>query len=122
MAAHHRQRIAAHCLAASWQRLLAQRPGLQPRGGGPELVVDWLEAAAPAARAEAALLLRRLSAGPWWMEPQQPSQRHVLTLQRDGVWMLFLRPQPVWHVWRIERPQRAAADLARRLAAMSSHR
>ena len=121
MSPNHRQRIAGHCTAASWQRLRLQRPGLIASASGPETVVDWLESAAPPAHADAATLLRSLSAGPWWMEPQQPSQRHVLTLHCGGVWMLFLRPFPTWHVLRIERPQRAAAALARCLAAMSPH-
>lgn|SRR5690606_24409649 len=114
-----RQRIARHCVAASWQRLRLQRPGLIPGAGGPELVVDWLSAAEPRAHADAATLLRSLCAGPWWMATQQPAHPHVLTLYRDGAWMLFLRPVPTWHVQRIERPQRTAAALARRIAAMT---
>ena len=118
MSPNHRQRIAGHSTAASWRRLRSRRPAQTGGAGAPETVVDWLESAAPPAHADAATLLRSLSAGPWWMEPQQPSQRRVLTLHCGGVWMLFLRPFPTWHVLRIERPQRAAAALARRLAAM----
>ncbi len=120
MSPAHRRRIAAHCIAASWQRLRLQRPGLLPAGAGPELLVDWLQAAAPAAQTDAAALLRSLGAGPWWMDAQQPRERHVLTLQRGGAWVLHLRSTPRWHVLRIERPGRTAAALTRRLAAMSS--
>jgi len=120
MSPDHRQRIASHCIAASWQRLRLQRPGLLPGGAGPASLVDWLEAASPLAQADAAALLRSLGAGPWWMDAQQPPQRDVLTLGCGGAWVLHLRAVPRWHVVRIERPARAAAALARRLAAMRS--
>lgn len=114
-----RHRIAGHCARASWERLRLQRPGLVASGAGPEVIADWLEAASPAARTDAAALLRSLAAGPWWLDGQQPGPRHVVTLHRNGPWVLRLRAAPAWQVQRIERPARMAAALAQRLTAMN---
>jgi hypothetical protein len=108
-----RQAISDHCLPTSWQMLSAWRlRNLGSLNDGPDVLVDWLSNADPAAHALVQEMLRFLGDRLWRIElhPAQaaasanPAGLRAVDVLCGGLrWTLWLQPRPTLHLVRISR-------------------
>ncbi len=108
-----RQAISDHCLPSSWQMLSAWRlRNLGSLNDGPEVMVDWLSKADPAAQAMVNQMLRFLGDRLWRIELSptrtaegaNPKGLRAVDVVCGGLrWTLWLQPRPTLHLVRISR-------------------
>jgi len=103
-----RDHIAERCLSASWARFAARQSALCAQAASaPQDLIDWLDAAAPQAQAQAAALLQRMAVQPWRVDAAGAMRCTVSV--GAGRWALHLREQPQPHVHDIQRVERTPA-------------
>jgi hypothetical protein len=100
--------LAANCRPDSWQRLASRLACMHvPARSGPEVLVNWLQAATGPARVDAQRVLRAMERHPWRVASLTGPYRRAARLgfrvvAGDRAWWLQFEPAPRLRIVRIE--------------------